>query len=134
MWKSLTKFHDAGLLFLRIALGSFFIYAHGWPKLAGGVARWKELGRATKHVGITFAPEFWGFMAAFSESVGCALFVLGLLFRPAAMLIATTLIVASITMYHTKGGLVAAAHPIELAIVFFSFIFIGPGKLSFDKG
>ena len=133
MWKTLSKYHDAGLLLLRVTLGTFFIYMHGWPKLAGGVARWRELGRATRHIGISFAPEFWGFMAAFAESVGCALFVLGLAFRPASALVAATLIMASIMMYSTKG-LSAAAHPIELAIVFFCFIFIGPGKFSFDKG
>ena len=129
---SLTRFREAGLLFMRVALGCFYIYAHGWPKLVGGIAKWKAVGTAMKHVGITFAPAFWGFMAAFSESIGCALFVLGLFFRPSCILLVITISVASIMHYH-NGGVVKASHAIELAIVFFSLIFIGPGKFSVDK-
>ena len=48
---SLTKFRDWGLLFLRVALGSFYLYAHGWHKLAGGVGTWRELGLAMRSAG-----------------------------------------------------------------------------------
>ena len=68
MWKNLSNYRDAALLFLRITLGAEYIYVHGWPKLAGGLPKWKAVGAAMKHVGITFWPAFWGFMAAFSET------------------------------------------------------------------
>ena len=54
MWKNLSNYRDAALLFLRVTLGCEFIYLHGWPKLAGGLAKWKVVGAAMKHVGITF--------------------------------------------------------------------------------
>ena len=38
MWKNLSNFSDVALLFLRVTLGGFFIWIHGWPKLAGGLA------------------------------------------------------------------------------------------------
>jgi putative oxidoreductase len=133
MWNSLSRYRDGALLFLRVALGLFFIYAHGWPKLAGGVGAWKKYGNAMKHVGIDFWPEFWGFMAAFSESIGAGFIVLGLFFRPSCMLILLTMTVAS-AMQSQTGDLIKASHPIEMAIVFFSLIFIGPGKYSIDKG
>jgi putative oxidoreductase len=131
---SLTKFRDWGLLFLRVALGSFYLYAHGWHKLAGGVHAWRELGGAMRYTGIHFAPVFWGLMAALSETLGCVMVILGFLFRPACILLFITLCVASLSVLHGKGGgLEIAAHPIELAILFFSLLFIGPGKYSIDK-
>lgn len=132
MWSSLGKYRDAALLFLRVALGLFFIYAHGWSKLAGGLPKWKELGKAMKYVGLDYMPAAWGFMAAFSETIGAALIVLGLCFRPACALLLLTMAVAA-AMLSRDGDLIKASHPIEMAIVFFSLLFIGPGKYSFDK-
>lgn len=133
MWKNLSNFSDVALLFLRVTLGGFFIWIHGWPKLAGGLATWKQVGGAMKHVGISLWPGFWGFMAAFSESIGMGLIVLGLAFRPSCLLVTITLAVATVMEYsrHSWGE---AAHPLELALVFLALIFVGPGKYSVDRG
>ena len=133
MWKNLSNFRDGALLFLRVALGGFFIYAHGWPKLAGGLVKWRALGGAMKNLGIRFWPEFWGFMAAFSESIGVGLLILGLFFRPSALLLVITMSVAALSEYRAHG-LGEASHALELALVFTVLIFIGPGKYSIDKG
>jgi len=130
---SLTRFRDAGLLFLRVALGVFYLYVHGWHKLAGGVHAWHELGMAMRFVGIHFGYVFWGLMAALSETLGCVLVVLGFLFRPACLLLLITLLVASAMLLGTGKGWEAASHPVELAILFFSLLFIGPGKYSIDR-
>ena len=130
---SLTRFRDAGLLFLRVALGAFYIYAHGWHKLAGGIREWHELGLAVRYVGIHFLPVFWGLMAALSETLGCVLFILGFIFRAACILLFITLFVASAMILGKGQGWETASHPIELAILFFSLLFIGPGKYSVDK-
>ena len=130
---SLTRFRDWGLLFLRVALGGFYLYVHGWHKLAGGVADWRVVGEAVRYVGIHFGYAFWGLMAALSETLGCVLVMIGFLFRPACLLLFITLTVAS-AMHLRKGqGWEAASHAIELAILFFSLLFIGPGKYSGDK-
>lgn len=136
MWTSLTRYREAALLFLRVALGSFFIYVHGWPKLAGGSTRWEAIGGAMRHVGITFAPEFWGFMAAFAESIGCGFFILGLFFRPACLLLLITMIMAALSDLNSgaRNPLLEASHAIEMSIVFFALLFVGPGKYSLDKG
>ena len=134
MWKNLSNFRDGALLFLRIAFGGFFIYAHGWPKLAGGLAKWKLLGSmGMKPLGITFWPGFWGFMAAFSESIGVGFLILGLFFRPSCLLLVITMGVAALSEYRSHG-LGEASHALELALVFTALIFIGPGKYSIDKG
>jgi len=133
MWKNLSNYRDAALLFLRITLGCEYIYEHGWPKLEGGITKWKVIGAAMKHVGISFWPGFWGFMAAFSESIGVGLLIVGLCFRPSCLLLVITLTVAALSDYHTHG-LSQASHALELGLVFATLIFVGPGKYSVDQG
>ena len=122
---------------LRITLGLFFLWAHGWAKLAGGIETWHGLGAAMKHFGITFWPTFWGFMATMAETAGIVLIIIGLAFRPACLLVSATMAVAGIHMWHSHKGftesLSAASHAWELGIVFFSLIFLGPGKYSIDR-
>jgi putative oxidoreductase len=129
MWAFLSRNRDAGLLVLRLALGGFFIWAHGWSKLADGAEKWEKLGGAMKHLGINFWPVMWGFLATMAETLGALLFAIGLFFRPACLALGLTMIVAAIS----EGSFRAGAHAIELAIVFISMIFIGPGKYSVDK-
>src|SRR3954462_15999301 len=96
MWSSLNNHRDGALLFLRIALGSFYIWIHGWARIAGGLTGWRHAGASMKVFGITFLPELWGFMGAFAATVGVLFLVLGLLFRPACLLITLTLAVVCI--------------------------------------
>jgi len=133
MWKNLSNYRDAALLFLRITLGILFIYLYGWRSLAGGLPKWKALGGAMRHVGISFWPAFWGFMAAFSESIGVGLLVVGLCFRPSCLLLVITMAVAAISDYH-QHGLGGAAHALDLLLIFTTLIFLGPGKYSVDQG
>jgi putative oxidoreductase len=131
---SLTKFREWGLLFLRVVLGAFYLYAHhGWHKLAGGAHQWMELGLAVKYVGIHFGYIFWGLMAALSETLGCIFVILGFLFRPACLLLFITLFVAAAMLLGKGEGWAKASEAVELAILFFSLLFIGPGKYSIDR-
>src|ERR1051326_2218086 len=116
MWKNLSNYRDAALLFLRATLGAEYIYVHGWPKLAGGLPKWKAVGGAMRHVGITFWPGFWGFMAAFSETIAVGLLIIGLFFRPSCLLLVITLAVAALSDYHARG-LGQASHALELCLV-----------------
>jgi putative oxidoreductase len=128
---SLDRYRDAGLLILRMGIGIMFVI-HGYPKITGGPEFWVNLGKATGALGITFAPVFWGFMAAASEFFGGILLITGFFFRPAAAMMLSTMIVAT-SMHLTKGdGLMVASHAIEAGILFFSLIFIGPGRFSLD--
>lgn len=126
----LDRFRDSGLLLLRIGIGSMFLLYHGLPKLLAGPPRWEEVGGAMAAVGITFSPAFWGLMAALAESLGAALLALGLFTRYALFFLLITMIVAAAS--RVGGGVPAAAHPIEMGIVFLSLMFIGPGKYSLD--
>ncbi|WP_316830455.1 DoxX family protein [Pedobacter aquatilis] len=129
---SLGKYRNTGLLLLRLGIGVMFII-HGFPKLAGGVDGWTKLGGSMKVVGIDFLPVFWGFMAAATETFGGFLLIVGLFFRPALILLIVTMIIAALVHFAKGDGLGGASHAIELGIVFFGLIFIGPGKYSVDK-
>ena len=116
----------------RLGIGSLMIWLKGWPNLAGGVRQWAKLGKAMQQVEITFAPEVWGFIAAFSQSVGAAFFILGLFFRPAALLLFLTMLIAAIFEVRVNSW-GSGHHAMNLAVLFFCLLFIGPGKYSFDK-
>ena len=106
---------------------------HSLPKLMGGPANWEALGGTMCNLGITFAPIFWGFMASFAEGVGGLLILLGLLFRPAELIIIFTMIVASTLKFSTGEGWMGASDPIETGLALFHFLYTGPGKLSVNK-
>jgi putative oxidoreductase len=129
---NLGKYRNTGLLLLRLGIGVMFII-HGFPKLAGGPNGWTGLGGSMKVIGIDFLPIFWGFMAAATETFGGFLLAVGLFFRPALILLIFTMIIAALVHFGKGDGLGGASHAIELGIVFFGLIFIGPGKYSVDK-
>lgn len=129
---NLGKYRNTGILLLRLGIGVMFII-HGFPKLAGGPDGWTGLGGSMKVICINFLPIFWGFMAAATETFGGFLLIVGLFYRPACILLVFTMIIAALVHFGKGDGLGGASHAIEMGIVFFSLIFIGPGKYSVDK-
>ena len=133
MWSSLNKYNDLALLFLRLGVGGFMIWLKGWTNLSAGVKQWAKMGNAMQQVEITFVPEVWGFIAAFAQSVGAVFFILGLFFRPAALLLFLTMLIGAIFEVRVNSW-GSAHHALNLAVLFFALLFIGPGKFSIDKG
>jgi len=127
------KFKDLGILIIRIGLGLSYIFIHGGKKILGGPEGWANTGKAISNFGIQFMPAFWGFMAAFAETFGGLLMIVGLFFRPAAALIIITMIVAASNHIAKGDPFARAAYPIELMIVFIGLLFIGAGKYSLDE-
>ncbi|MDX9710584.1 MAG: DoxX family protein [Trichloromonas sp.] len=133
MWSVLGRYRDFGLLVLRLGVGAMFLF-HGWPKLMGGPVKWESLGTAMGYLGVHVIPVLWGMMAALSEFFGGACLILGVVFRPACLLLLGTMAVAA-TMHLQRGdGLQVASHAIELGFVFFGLLFIGPGRFGFGRG
>jgi putative oxidoreductase len=90
-----------------------------------------------ENLGIGFAPAFWGFMAAFAEFVCSILIILGVLFRPAVLTLAFTMLVAA--LHHLNlppdnpgAGWGGASHALELLVVYVGLFLTGPGKFAFS--
>lgn len=130
MLSSLDRYRDAGLLILRLGIGLSVALLHGWPKISGGPELWAEHGQTVEIIGIEFLPAFWGFMSAFAE-FGCGLLVvLGLLFRPALVLLILNMAMAA-TM-HIVTGQGSPWHALEFATVWLALFLTGPGRYSLD--
>lgn len=126
---------DFGILLIRVGIGGLMFWLHGWDKLSSGTEMWSRVGGAMGNFGIHFAPTFWGFMAAFSESICAVLIALGLLFRPATLLLGFTMFVAGIVHLNMppdspRGGWTGASHAFELMIVCVGLFFAGAGRFS----
>lgn len=131
-FRFLSRYRDEGLLLLRVGIGVMFLF-HGGPKLLGGPDKWQQVGSALGYLGIEVYPTFWGLLAGLSEFGGGLCLIFGWLFRPACLLMALTMLVAT-SMHLGRGdGLMGASHAIESGILFVSLILVGPGRFSFDK-
>ena len=107
-----------------------FIY-HGYPKIIGGVKTWEMIGSATGNVGIHFLPVAWGLLAALTETVGGFLLIIGLGFRLACLLLVIDLTIAALFHLHQtgpEGGLMAASHAIEDAVIENGCMWMVPGS------
>jgi putative oxidoreductase len=123
---------DIGLLVIRVGIGIMFVI-FGYPKLVGGPEKWAALGAAMGAVGITFAPAFWGFMAAVSEFVGGIALILGLLVRPFAFLLMGTMIVATTMLIRGGAELIKFSHALDMAIVFAGLVVTGGGSVAIGR-
>lgn len=123
---------NLGWLLLRVGIG-ISIFFHGLPKLMGGPETWTFIGSKLSDFGINFAPQFWGFMAAVAEAVGGIFFALGMLFRPAAIMLTGTMVVALATHLVAGDDFMIYGHALDLLIVFATAILIGAGRYSIDN-
>ena len=124
---------DTGLLIIRLLIGLSMMIFHGFDKIKGGPELWKQLGGDIGVFGINFLPVFWGFMAGFAEFFCSFLLILGVLFRPAALMLAATMVVAVLVHLNMPpespaAGWKGASHALEFLAVYIGLFFTGPGK------
>ncbi|MCH8287197.1 DoxX family protein [candidate division KSB1 bacterium] len=130
IWNFLEKYRDIGLLIIRFGFGFGFFWFHGKAKLMGGPERWAQIGDTMQLLGIDFWHTFFGFLAAFSESIGGLMIVTGFLFRPAAAMLGFTMLMA--LMSHLISGQGNPGHAFKNLFALTGLIIIGPGKYSLD--
>ena len=133
LFKNQTTYEDAGLLLIRVGIGLSMMIFHGFPKIKGGPELWTNVGADISVIGINFLPVFWGFIAAFSEFFCSFLLILGILFRPAAILLAMTMFVAVLVHLGMPegspgAGWAGASHALELFIIYIALFLTGPGR------
>lgn len=124
-----------GLLLARLGVGLCVVIFHGYGKLVGGPELWTKVGGSMELLHITWYPIVWGFMAAFAEGICSCLLIVGVLFRPAAFLLAFTMFVAvlrhlNMPADNPNAGWSGASHALELMSIYLCFLFTGPGKFS----
>ena len=122
---------NIALLLGRITTGFLMVKLHGWGKLMAGTERWEGLGSTlAEAIGLDFMSIPLGFMASFAESIAAVLIILGLTTRPAAFLLAFTMLVASFKKL--EGGLKAAELPLLFLTLSLIILLCGAGKYSLD--
>jgi putative oxidoreductase len=126
---------DFGILLVRVGIGLSMMILHGWDKISAGSTLWAQIGGSMGLLGLSFAPTFWGFMAAFSEFFASAFLILGLLFRPMTLLLAFTMFIAALVHLNmdpaeANAGLKGASHALELMVVYVGLFFAGAGRFS----
>ena len=133
LFGKLGRYTNTGLFIMRVGLGVMMII-HGLPKISGGPGQWESLGHSMGNLHIYFAPAFWGFMCAVTETVGGLFCILGLWFRLVALLLVFNFIVAATHHFMAGDGIRGAGHALELLFAFAGLVFLGPGVYSVDKG
>ncbi|WOO42383.1 DoxX family protein [Rubellicoccus peritrichatus] len=136
MLSTVSKFLDKpdfGFLIIRVIVGVIFVAA-GIGKFLGGSETLEGVGQAMSIVGISFAPLFWGFLAALVETVGGLLLIVGFLFRGSAFFLLGTMIVATAVKVSTGDDFVKdIGYPLAMAAVTAGLLFTGPGKIAIQK-
>ena len=128
---STKSYINTALLCGRVATGFLMVKLHGWSKLMAGTDRWEGLGsKLAQTIGLDFMSIPLGFMASFAESIAAILLILGLTTRPAAFLLAFTMMIASIKKL--EGGLNAAELPLLFLLLSLIILLCGAGKYSLD--
>ena len=131
VFSSTNLSQNGGILLLRISSGGLLLMNHGWDKIISGADKWTGLGRTgLMPLGIEYFHTFFGFMAAFSESICAVLVVLGLLTRPAAALITITMFVG--VNFHISLGKGSPEMALLYGIIFLTIGLLNPGKYSLD--
>ncbi len=126
---------DFGLLVIRVGVAIGMFLFHGYDKIMGGPERWEGTGGAMANLGITFAPVVWGFLAAFAESVGSILILLGPLFRFATLMLAFNMFVAGLMHLNLpadnpSSGWSGAEKALVYMLVYLGLFFTGPGRFA----
>ena len=133
--KILTTDESLASLFLRIPIGVIFL-AHGGQKLFGLFGGYGLQGTAKWMASIGLEPGYlMALMAGSAEFFGGLALILGLLVRPAALVLAVTMLVAIFSV-HFSNGLFISNKGYEFALALFAasaaLVFSGAGRFSLD--
>ena len=121
---------DIGLLVLRVGIGLMMAFGHGLGKIPPSQG---FIEGAVGGMGLPF-PTLFAWLAALSEFLGGLLIAVGLLTRPAAIALASTMAVAFLV---THGGALSGDNSGEMAFLYLvpaiALAFTGAGRYSLDQ-
>ncbi|MFQ3236088.1 MAG: putative oxidoreductase [Paraglaciecola sp.] len=123
-------------LFLRIPVGIIFM-AHGAQKLFGLFGGYGLEGTAQWMASIGLEPGYLlALLAGSAEFFGGIALLIGLFTRPAAAVLAVTMLVAIFSVHVTNGLFMANdgyEYTLTLLAICLSLVFSGAGKLALDS-
>lgn len=128
----LGKYRETGLLLIRASIGLIFIIIIV-PVLWNGQGSWEHFGSAMRHLDFHSHYKFWGFVGAVAAFAGGILMVLGLFFRIGVLLALIITLAHLIALWDNNGDFHTRLPALEMSILLFSLLFVGPGKYSVDK-
>jgi putative oxidoreductase len=125
---------DIGNLFLRLGTG-VTMFIHGWLKFAGGEAFLKTVGTNWSAVlGLHSQPLYWGIFVAVCQTLGGILIALGLLARPASLVLTFVMTIGAIMVFEKAGtSFKDWSHPAEAALTCFAIAIMGSGRFGLDR-
>jgi putative oxidoreductase len=128
---------NVGLLLIR-AIPGLLLVGHGTQKLFGWFGGRGLGATATGFEANGYRPGvLFGLMAGFGEAGGGLLFALGLLTPLACAAIIGVMLNAIVSVHWSKGIWSTNGgyeYPLTLAVVAAGIAFVGPGRLSVDRG
>ncbi len=124
--RSGSRLFDLGVLPVRVCAGLALVLAHGLAKVPPST-------QFVEHVaGFGFpVPGLFAWAAAFAEVGGGLLLALGLLTRPAALLILCNMVVAFV-FAHAQDPFAAKEKAFLFGNIAFLFLCVGAGRFSVD--
>ncbi len=128
MFDRLEARKEYGLIFIRLTIGFRLIYG-----VADNIFSWAhmmEFRDFLDKLGVPF-PMFSAHLSAYAQFICGALFILGLLFRPAAFVM-TINFIAALLIAHRTGGYAPAADAWIILFVSIGFFVHGPGAAALD--
>jgi len=124
---------EYGLLALRLVIGLAFA-AHGSQKLFGWFGGGGPAGTAGFFGSLGYrAPALMALAAGLSELVGGLLFAAGLATPLAALMLATVMLNAIVTVKWTQGFFAGYELDVTFLTVALAIVATGPGRLSLDR-
>ena len=124
---------DLGLLLLRLGFATLLVTLHGWPRLLRAFnfvvhhQAWTFVG-VVERLGFPY-PSVFAVLSALSESVAVAFVAVGLLTRPAALVIAFNMTVA---VYNEVAGGDSYELPALYLLPAIVLLVTGPGRISIE--
>lgn len=130
--KSLSRFHDAGVLLLRLAFG-FQLVKVSWQNALMPAQKLPEFVSYLTTLGFPF-PTAGAYVSAYTEFIGGILLILGLWTRPTAILLIINFTVAFFLAHIVTNDTYQNTFPsANLIAVNLFLLFNGPGKYSVDN-
>ncbi len=130
MFSFLDRFHPLGVLVMRLVLGVIMV-VHGSMKIFPR----GSLYNFTHYVQSLGLPVWSGYLAAFTEIIGGALLIIGLLTPIAALGLAIDMAVAilKVHLHHGLTGSQGYEFPLACFALAVGLIFAGHGHLALDR-